>query len=97
MEIRNKKGVFPVTEENNTVIVSTMESVKRASWVAEDVPLGQRMILFDREQHSTHGDRVFGSDQLGGSFIHPDCNSLKVNRAQRSRVIIPGRISISAV
>lgn len=51
MEIRNKKGVFPVTEENNTVIVSTMESAERASWVAEDVPLGQRMILFDREQH----------------------------------------------
>lgn len=51
MEIRNKKGVFPVTEENNIVIVSTMESVERASWVAEDVPLGQRMILFDREQH----------------------------------------------
>lgn len=25
MEIRNKKGVFPVIEENNTVIVSTME------------------------------------------------------------------------
>lgn len=46
MEIRNKKGVFPVTEENNTVMVSTMESVEWASWVAEDIPLGQRVILF---------------------------------------------------
>lgn len=71
MEIHNLKGVFPVTEEKDTMAVSRMESVERASWVADDVPLGQRMILLDREQHSMHGDRVCGSDQLGGSFIHP--------------------------